>query len=271
MYEAAFVEMNLAQESLMSLVPRGVIDGVNESMGYETACGVVSALAKVEASVYITAADDVAAVVTPGRGSFTSLESEINNIKDVVKPEVWCSSAAQAYRENFLNAYPDISGIQVSAVEELHAAMKGFGELLEGAYSSLDEVLDNSKTALQSIIDGGNGTEVLGVTFAAISAAVGIAAVGTGPGMGWAIASGGVGVAAAALGSGGGNSTAIIDNVRASAATLQERIDDFDAELAGALGDNIGVIDGLLNVSPGGESDPIEIPRPAFADDPSIL
>lgn len=274
LYRAALVEMSAVKETMMSLVPRALIDSVNDSMGYQTIHAAVSEAAKVDADSFSDAADAVARAISPSLDSpFDGLESEINNIRDVVKPEMWDGEAARTYRSDHLNTYTDVAAQQMAALQELHAAMDGFHELLDSAYTNIDELLDSAKRALESIIDGGNGGQTESMLFARLTAVIGIAAaVGTGgTAMAFAIAEGAVAVAQAALTGGGNTTTDIAGNTRDSVNKLKERIDEFDTELAKALRDDIDLIDSRLNIRLGGRTKPIEIPRPAFADDPSIL
>lgn len=241
---------------------------VNDSLDQPSVLEAVKNFAKFDTSDY-----DQAMGFSDGIG-LDKLDSEITGVETGTDADNWEGDAVAAFRDNHVVHYRDTTTNQLEVLRRLETVTEDMRTAMEKAYEHLDDLLDDAITALTGIIDGGEG-KTASLVLSAIAAAAGIATTvitgGTGAALAGAYVAGGIGVASSTVTTGGTDSVAVGDNTRAGIVALKDRIDEFDGQLAAVLTADIDVVEQLLESSDSPGEDPIEIPRPGFADEPATF
>lgn len=265
--EAERTELGAVEGLIAWVIPNSFVESVASDMGHESVTAMMDNLAKSEPSWYEHAVGSLQGIGDLGSSPFSQFQTEVNNAKDALHTDKWGGDAASAFRENFLNAYEDIADNQVQLLGTLLGAVEGYQEALEDTYRTYDEVMDATITACDSIIDGGSG-DLVSMATAALSAVITIAGTvatsGGATALKFALAGSGVSVGSAALSVGGNNTDDLWTNIRESFETADDALTELDTELAGALESDLAAVE-EERAADGGK---IELPRPAFADDP---
>ncbi|GAA4918877.1 hypothetical protein LX16_4443 [Stackebrandtia albiflava] len=267
LWQAAVAEMPWFDGLVMGWYDReDLMDTADGDAVREASGGIVS---KVEECTKYDPADfepAVAALESIGGNGirlFNSFGTEIDNAKDGLHPDNWDSAAADTFRSNFLNAYPDIAETHVMLVGTLSGAMDGYRTAVEDTHRTLDQIMDAAILSCDSII-GGQSAKAEAMATNVLSAAIAVAGtVYTGGGstaIGFALGGSGVSVASSAFLGGGSTVDEVKANVLDSMQIAHDALDALGVELRDTLGEDYTTV---LN----GRHKPelrIDLPRPAF-------
>jgi hypothetical protein len=220
----------------------------------------------------IVALRDIADPVSASK-PFGMFRTEVNNAKSALDPEKWGGEAAREFRSNFLDAYEDIAEAQAAVVSLLHSALSGYKRALETTYRGYRDAMDATIRACQSIIDGAaaaeSSFEIAGLqavlTIGGIVATGGTSALSQTAGM-FSLADAGLSIAGSQSAVGGGDVGTVHENLVGSVNAIRGKLADFDQQLADGLGRDLSVIQDLRL-----QDRVIDLPRPNFADDPSLF
>ncbi|HEY8472869.1 MAG TPA: hypothetical protein VIL37_09575 [Natronosporangium sp.] len=220
----------------------------------------------------VVALDDIADLDSDSK-PFGMFRTEVENAKDALNPEIWGGDAAREFRANFLNAYEDISAAQAVVVSLLQSALDGYTKALEETYRQYDSVMDSTIQACDGIIKGAKKAETAftttllsaTLTVGGIIATGGTAALTQTANL-FSLAGSGLSIASSEYLTGGGDVGTIHTNLVNAIRKLKGKLEDFDEELTRGLNDDVDVIDELRT-----QDRRLVLPRPNFADDPSLF
>ena len=247
-----------------NILPDGALWTETDHKAVETA---VTGTAKNDAAQYQYAVDQIKAITrqTGTAIPFTSFNGAVNNAAQALDDDNWDSEAAQNFRTNFLNKYPDISSTQQGFTLTLSTALESYQNALDTAYTKISDTLDAAATSLQAIIDQGQTTAKF-VISAAVLATLAIPVVGEGVlAASLFLATTAVSVATPAINFTEGTTAEITNTTVQGVNGLRGALTTFDHRLATGLRQDSHTIEVLRT------SLPIEIPRPAFANQPALL
>jgi hypothetical protein len=204
---------------------------------------------------------------------FGTFQTEVNNAKSALAPEKWGGTAAGEFRSNFLDAYEDISAAQLEVLSLLESALTGYKRALETTYKGYRDAMEASIMACESIIGGAAAAEssfnVAGLqavfTAAGIVASGGTAGLFQIAGM-FSLANAGLSIAGSQSAVGGGDAVTVQGNLVESVNAIKGKLEDLDQQLADGLRSDLNVIEDLRM-----QDRMIDLPRPNFADNPSLF
>ncbi|GIH04928.1 hypothetical protein Rhe02_29950 [Rhizocola hellebori] len=185
----------------------------------------------------------------PARGYIDDVASYITD---------WYGTAAEAFRINFLNPYPEIRQNQIALVRELALAIEGYQAIVEETRAKVVAIANQGCAALNSI-----GTP-LPVVLSVAAAFVGVvAAVATAPATiigvsgaliagGLAMLGGGLSVAGAVAGETptpseaiiqGGNVEEVVSSIYSALTLLRQDRDNAEAKLVAVLQHDLALVE----------------------------
>jgi hypothetical protein len=203
----------------------------------------------------------------PARGYVDDVASHLTD---------WYGTAAEAFRMNFLNPYPQIRENQIALVRELALVLEGYRAVVEQTRAKVVELCDQAIAVLNAL----GSQAAVPLTIAATVVAV-IGAVATAPASIWALAGGlallggGLSVAATVAGETptpgdavihGGNADEVVRSIYAALALLDQDAANANAKLVAALQHDLALVQQAQRLAAGRNLNLFIPYRPAIVD-----
>ena len=274
LYEADVASRSGLDGVLADIVPRSWVEGSAEGQ-YLFIVDLIRQSVRGNPSWYeqgIVALQDIADPVSASK-PFGMFRTEVNIAKHALDPDKWGGEAASEFRSNFLDAYEDIAEAQAAVVSLLQSALTGYKRALETTYRGYRDAMDASIRACDSIIGGAAVAESsfetaalqAVLTVGGIVATGGTTALTQTAGM-FSLANSGVSIASSQYVAGGGDVGTVHENLVKTVNAIKGKLEDFDLQLADGLRQDLVVIEDLRM-----QDRVIDLPRPNFADEPTLF
>ncbi|GLZ78329.1 hypothetical protein Afil01_31360 [Actinorhabdospora filicis] len=271
-FEARVHELGLIMGGIAMILGPAQVQAM--SPGYRTFASMTADIAHTDVATYQPAIDALAGIgttVADGK-PFDVLRTETENVKDALDEDRWLSPAAEAFRENFLNAYEDSAAAQVAVLGILRGALEGYQKSLEEVYVKTAEALDAVIAAFKEIttfvLGWKSAKEAVDVTVKALEASAAFAASVGGGGICsivFALIEAKASIDGDTWEVGGSEADKAAETAKTALAGLAEKLSSFDALLSGKLAQDTATVVRERHRYP------IELPRPNFADAPGSL